>query len=208
MNTIKHTTLALLLFLSFSVSAQPTDEYDFLRGSTLISMIGTTNIYEVDFNGTKYDFIVTVKENSAEKGLVFSYKMTNASGTSGTVYMTDEARKKAHMQNNYFSGGEMKLTDMTTVWLSKEVFDELETKGESKISTDGGETWTVLKRKYYDYNFPIQTKAGLQAVFGYMYCESDDGSAKYWIQTGGNPIILKMDLGWTITYKQFKMAGE
>jgi len=208
MKTLTTATLALLLFLNISVFAQPTQEYDFLKGSTLVSMVGTTNIYEVDFKGSKYDFIVTVKENSAAKGLVFDYKMTNAPGTNGTVYMTDEARKTAHAQNNYFSGGEMKLADMTTVWMSNEVFEELEKKGESKISTDGGETWVVLKRKYYNYDFPIQTQSGLKAEFGYMYCESDDGSAKYWIQTGGNPIILKMDLGWSITYKQFKMAGE
>ncbi len=200
--------MVLSVFVTNPLFAQPTDEYDFLRGSTLISMVGTTNVYEVDFKGTKYDFIVEVTENHSEKGLGFDYKMTNANQTAGTVFMSVEARRDAHMQNNYFSGGEMDLTDMTTVWISDAVYDELEQKGESKISPDGGATWTVLKRKYYNYDFPIQTKAGLQAEFGYMYCESDDGKAKYWIQTGGNPIILKMDLGWSITYKQFKMAGE
>lgn len=200
--------ILLMVFVTKPVLAQPTQEYDILKGSTLVSMVGTTNIYEVDFNGTKYDFIVSVTENHSEKGIGFDYQMTNANKTAGTVFMSVEARKNAHMQNNYFSGGEMDLTDMTTVWISDKVYDELEKNGESKISTDGGDTWVVLKRKYYNYDFPIQTKAGMKAEFGYMYCESDDGSAKYWIQTGGNPIILKMDLGWSITYKQFKMVGE
>ena len=208
MKTITTATVALLMFFNASVFAQQTDKYDVLKGSTLASLVGTTNVYEVDFNGTKYDFVVEVTENHSEKGIGFDYKMTNANQTAGTVFMSVEARRDAHMQNNYFSGGEMDLTDMTTVWISDKVYDELEKNGESKISTDGGDTWVVLKRKYYNYDFPIQTKAGMKAEFGYMYCESDDGSAKYWIQTGGNPIILKMDLGWSITYKQFKMVGE
>lgn len=208
MKTITTATVALLLFFTASVFAQQTDKYDVLRGSTLASLVGTTNVYEVDFNGTKYDFVVEVKQNEVAKGIAFDYHMTNENKTTGSVFISPEARAKAHAQNNYFSGGDMKLDAMTTVWISKEVFDELETKGESEISTDGGDTWVVLKRKYYNYDFPIQTKAGMKAEFGYMYCESDDGSAKYWIQTGGNPIILKMDLGWSITYKQFKMVGE
>lgn len=140
MKTIKHTTLAVLLLLSFPGWAQPTEEYDFLKGSTLISMKGTGYVYEVDFRGTQYDFIVTLKENSAEKGMEFGYKMTNSSNTSGTVKMSAAAKQSGRAQNNYFSGGEMNLTDMTTVWMSKDVMDELENKGESKISTDGGES--------------------------------------------------------------------
>jgi hypothetical protein len=208
MKTITNASIALLLLLAFSVSAQPTQEYDFLKGSTLISMKGTGYIYEVDFRGTQYDFIVTLNENSAEKGMEFDYKMTNSGNTSGTVKISADAKQSAHAQNNYFSGGEMNLTDMTTVWISKQAYDELANNGETKISTDGGANWVVLKRKYYNYDFPVKTKAGMTNDLGYMYCETDDGSAKYWIQTGGNPLILKMDLGWSITLKEFKMAGE
>jgi hypothetical protein len=143
-----------------------------------------------------------------EKGIGFDYYMTNAGNTKGSVLISYDAFKTAHAQNNYFSGGEMNLTDMTTVWLSKEVMEELEKYGEADISTDGGTTWVIIKRKYYNYDFPILTKAGMRNDIGYMYCENADGTAKYWIQTGGNPQILKMDLGWTITYKQFKMIGE
>lgn len=196
----------IILLAATSVYAQY-QEYNPLKGSTLMAMKGGVFTYEVDFYGEKYDFIVTITENTYEKGLTFSYRMTNANNTSGTVNITDNARKTASAQNNYFSGGEMNLTDMTTVWVSNAVSDELEKQGKSKISTDGGANWIELQRKYFNYDYSIKTKTGTISDIGYMYCESSDGSTKYWIQTGGNPLILKMDLGWSITLKEMSLSN-
>jgi hypothetical protein len=39
----------------------------------------------------------------------------------------------------------------------------------------------------------------------FVYAESKDGSAKYWITLNkSNPMILKMDLGWSITFKEMR----
>lgn len=192
----------IMLLAATSVYAQY-QEYNHLKGSTLMAMKGGIFSYEVDFYGEKYNFIVTVTENTNEKGLAFSYQMTNTNNTRGTVNMTDDARKTARAQNNYFSGGSMNLTDMTTVWVSQLVSTELEAKGTSNISTDGGENWIELKRQYFNYDYAVKTKTGEVNDISYMFCQSPDGSAKYWIQTGGNPLILKMDLGWSITLKEF-----
>jgi hypothetical protein len=96
---------------------------------------------------------------------------------------------------------------MTTVWVSNAVSDELEKQGKSKISTDGGANWIELQRKYFNYDYSIKSKTGTISDIGYMYCENSDGSAKYWIQTGGNPLILKMDLGWSITLKEMSLSN-
>lgn len=179
------------------------NEHNPLKGSTLIAMKGTIFTYAVDFYGENYEFIVTVNENSTAKGLSFDYRMTNADNTIGTVNISSEARKTARKQNNYFSGGEMNLSDMTTVWISNLVMDELEKSGESMITTDDGEEfWVKLKRLHYNYDYSIRSKTGTIDDIGYMYCESNDGAIKYWIQMGGNPLILKMDLGWSITLKE------
>lgn len=199
--------LLICMFAGNFASAQ-FQEYDPQKGSNLSTKKGMNYTYEVDFFGNKYDFIVSVTEKSPEKGLSFDYKMTNTKNTSGKVYMSAEALNSARVQNNYFSGGDMKLNDMTTVWISKTVYEELATKGESKISTDGGSTWVALKRVHYNYDFPVKTGAEVQNHFAYMYCEGSDGKAKFWIQTGNNPLILKMDLGWSITLKEFAIAEK
>lgn len=196
--------MLLLVFVTKPVFAQPTDEYDFLRGSTLISMIGTSTILELNYRDQISQMTFTVKENSKEKGLVVDL-------------ITEEGKRPFYMSNNAvnkavsmdYQSVDSLLDDRTIAWISHKVYDELEKKGESKISTDGGKTWIVLKRKYYNYDFPVKTKAGMRNDISYMYCETDDGSIKFWIQTGGNPLILKMGLGWaTMTLKEFIMAGE
>lgn len=146
----------------------------------------------------------TVKENSNEKGLAVD--LTTAEGKR-PFYMSNNAVKNAVIMD--YQSVDSLLDDRTIAWVSQKVYKELEKKGEAKISINGGNSWVVLKRKYYNYDFSVKTKAGMRNDISYMYCETDDSVVKFWIQTGENPLILKMDLGWALmTLKEFKMAGE
>lgn len=206
MKTITNTSIALLLFLAISVSAQPSQEYDPLKGSTLVSSVGSTTVVDVVYNSQPFQMEFTVKENSGEKGLVVDYSAAEAKGT---IYMSKNAVKEAVSIDYSLSGDKINLDDITLVWVSQKVYNNLQEKGEAKISTDGGSNWKVIKRKYYNHDFSVKTKAGMQTDIAYMYCETDDGATKFWIQTGENPLILKLEYGIAVmTTSQFKMQGE
>lgn len=195
-----------MAFVTNLTFAQPTQEYDPLKGSTLVSAVGTSNILELNFRDQLYELIFTVKENSSEKGLVIDYVSAEAKSI---ISMSPNAVKNAVNMDYRLSGAEIKLDDKTIGWVSKKVQEDLMKTGEAEISADGGRSLTVIKRKYFNHDFSVKTKAGMQSDIAYMYCENDDEDIKFWIQTGENPLILKLDLGWAVmTLNQFKEAGE
>ncbi len=94
------------------------DMYEIQKGDKLV--------YHVKAGAVEYDFIITV--NSSEGALDFNYEMTNAKKTSGHVTIGADARDTATRYVNYFSGGELNLTDAITVWLSRTNFRNMSDK--------------------------------------------------------------------------------
>ncbi len=105
-----------------------------MDGSTLVIIPGHILEYEVNAFGSSYVFIVHVK--SVKDGITFEYKMTNEKKTKGIVHISAQAMQKAIEQMNMFSGGEVKLENRTTLWVSEKVFKNLISSGKAKISTD------------------------------------------------------------------------
>jgi len=200
--------LLLFVFISFfSIQSQSQIDLDeeMMNGSTLILMPGFTLVYGVDFHGTTYDFLVHIK--SLEDGIEFDYEMTNADNTTGTVKISKEAFETATSQNNYFSGGEMNLEDMTTVWLSKGVFMDLVESGSAVISPDGGTTMESIEVTEVGHSYKIYNAISNDTIddISYVYAESGDFSIKYLVHLSKyNPLILGMDLGWKIWLKEIR----
>lgn len=201
--------IAMLTGLSFPAMAQL--ERDLIKGSTFIPQEGMILVYEVDFYGNNYDFLVLIQKSSKDK-VVFEYLMTNPNQTSGSVTMLADALESATAQFNFFRGGPVTLEEMTSVWVSRKVFDELTGKaGRSTISPDGGQTQVELiaNKVGYDYSLYNHISERQFNDIAYYYAESADGGAKYWIGTSrAVPIILKMDLGWTISLREMARAEE
>ncbi len=196
---------AIFIFLTIQLFAQIDLDEHILNGSTLLNFENTTYVYEVDYYGIKYDFIVTVK--SLSDGITFDYEMTNAAKTKGTIIMTKEALENAVNQYNHFQGGEKKLTDATTVWVSKKVFNDLVEKGEAVISPDGGKTMVTIGGATPLHDFTMHNAKSDEKMddISHIYAESEDGKIKYRIHMSEyHPLILKMDLGWTITLKELR----
>ncbi|MCF8234055.1 MAG: hypothetical protein K9G67_01415 [Bacteroidales bacterium] len=201
---------SIFLFLTFtcftlSASAQIDMDEEFMQGSTLVAMPGQILVYEVDFNGNVYDFIVHIKE--VEDGISFDYEMTNEAGTKGSVNMSKEAVDNAIAQNNYFGGGEMNLDDQTTVWVSKKVFSDLVNEGVATISPDGGMSRVEIGDVWAGHNYEMYNAISDMTFddISYVYAESPDGDVRYWIHLNeSNSLILKMDLGWSITLKELR----
>jgi hypothetical protein len=198
--------MTLIAGISFQPKAQIDLDSETMKGSTLLLQEGQTLVYGVDYYGDEYDFIVNVK--SLKDGIEFDYKMTNDAGTEGTVNMSKEAVEKAINQFNYFGGGKVDLEDKTSVWVSTKVFNELvSSAAASTISADGGKTQVELEGAEPGHDFTVHNAISGKDMdnISYIYAQSDDGKAKYWIHMSKyNPLILKMDLGWKIWLKELR----
>ncbi len=208
---MKNLIFVITMLIGLNIPAMAQLELDIMKGSTLVPQEGTILIYEVDFYGNSYDFLVLIHEIKKDK-VVFEYLMTNPNQTSGSITMTAEALESATSQFNFFSGGPVTLEDMTSVWISRKVFGELTgEKGRSTISPDGGQTRVELigKKVGYDYSLYNHISERQFDNIAYYYAESADGDIKYWIGTSrGVPIILRMDLGWKIWLREMARVEE
>jgi len=155
---------------------------------------GVKLVYHVDYFGDEYDFIVDMKHVSKE--IEFDWKMTEPVNSSGNVIMTEKALKNAKLLFNYYSDGDtLKLEEYTSVWFSRAVYDALK-KGED-VTIDAGDGDEVLSFEDYE-DFPViidKEESSLKCIYS-----SSDLFGWFWVLDSQKfPLILKMDIGWTIT---------
>lgn len=147
-----------------------------------------------------YDFVVTVKKLGTE--VEFDYKMSNASGTAGTVTIKEKGFAEGTAQNNYFGGGPLVLEDKTTVWVSKKVYTALKENKPLVINPEGEEA-TLKFVKNDKWTVTIEGKPVELPV---LYGETDKGQ-KFWIlDDPENPVICKMEISFTIELKEVTPA--
>ena len=183
---------------SFAQTAKPFGIADF-----------KTATWEVNNNGDVYNFIVSNPKGNTTADFEFDWAMTTGTDMNGHIKITKDAMKSAAAQNNYF-GPRLKnatLTDKTTVWVSQQVFTELIKKGNTQMDVGNGlEIFTVVTDKDGDaekesFKDAIIVK-GSDKTLTTIHVKNADGSRQLWILYNlQNPVIVKMDLGWSITLK-------
>ncbi|MEO9022854.1 MAG: hypothetical protein ABI290_12040 [Ginsengibacter sp.] len=163
-----------------------------------------TYIYTVVFNNQEYDFRVSNPKVDMDNGVSFKYKLTGDVGYAGTVDISKEAITSAHDQMNKFGAEKIDLTDRTSVWISKEVFSEFKTNGTSTINANdwtGSREFTVVSETdNEDTWYPVEVDGETK----YLRCfkvESKDGEELWINDDENNPIILKMNVDFTIELK-------
>lgn len=158
--------------------------------------------YRLEFYGEEYDFYVSDALVDMNKELSFHFKMTDDEETEGNLKITKEALTNAYEQQNGFESGNMTLTDKTSVWVSKKVFNELKEKGEAVMKVDPTKEATTFKiiPAFDIYGNFFATKVNGQEL--YIPCisaESTDGTQTIWITDNPeNPMILKMSILFNI----------
>lgn len=195
---------ALLLFTAlllanfgttFSQSPAPAES------SEVVIKVGTVLVYEVNNEGKKYQFIVTVKK--LEQGITFDWQMTAPINIKGTLEMPEEAVENADGLFNYFTAGNTKLTTQTSVWISRLMWTEMHSEDEMvAISLDGGEPIGFFRESGENYSTQNMGSA-VQLKTSVLKSLSDAETITVW-ENEKFPIILKMYLGWTIELKEIK----
>ena len=192
---------ALLLFSASAASfaqAKKVTPFRIREGSKLT--------YHVEAGGNEYDFIVTVKKLGAE--VVFGYEMTSPADKTGSITIGAEAMKSATAWYNYFSGGAKKLSDETSVFVSKGLYKDILSKPTVSIRTGGAdsepEAFTKLSGMESASNGSTYLKM-IKEIKGKPYSldgpilENADGSHAIRIQqTDYFPVITYMQLNFKI----------
>jgi hypothetical protein len=164
-----------------------------------------TYIYEVFFNDMKYDFRVSNPKVDMDNGVSFKYKLTGEVGYDGTVSISKEAIATAHDQMNKFGKETIELNTKTSVWISKEVFNEFKTNGYSSINAndwEGTKEFQLVSEKNSDDSYYPVT---IDDEVKYVKCIRviAKNGEELWINDDvNNPIILKMKVDFSIELKQ------
>lgn len=172
----------------------------------LISFAGGPKITEnmeatwtVKTGGTSYDFIVN-NVSSMEGGRQFEFEMTNAERTTGIVSISTSAMKSSTKWKNYFTDGANELAKETTVWTSELVYEKLKKDKKVKIVAAREEEEFVVKGKE---KFTVMVD-GKEKGLPCIYAKANSGNEIWILDNKKNPIILKMQVGITVTMTDWK----
>ena len=161
--------------------------------------VGSKLVYDVNNNNTKYQFIITIKK--LENGITFDWQMTTPINKKGTVEMSKEATENATALFNYFAGGLTKLTDKTSVWISQDVWKDMHDDDEMVMLSLDDQEETAFFREDGEVYKTTQNTTAIELKTSTLRSLTDLQTITIW-ENEEFPIILKMDLGWTIELKE------
>ncbi len=192
-------TIILSAFTVFVLSAQNVSD---LESFEKAMKPGTVLTYDVDAGGKKYQFIATVTKLGDE--IAFDWKMTEPVSKTGNVLMSANAVSKAGALFNYFTGGESKLDNETSVFISRKVFNDVSSTSSADVRINGAsDTVTVMSNTISEFSFNLN--GNLVSVPGWEL--QGGGEVKYTvnvIESFKFPLIFSMNLGWTIQLTEVK----
>jgi len=185
-----------LLFITILFLSTGMFFYNFAPGVKLVSAwpcSGNTLTYHLENEGTAYDFIVS--ELVMDKNISFRWKMTEPANITGTVKINKKALDKATNLVDEFSDlSALVMDNETTVWVSRKIYKSLKTPKPITVKFDGkAETLTFKSNE----KLKVKVNEGVQEV-NVLYVESDKGHQLWILDNDKNPLLIKMQLGFTI----------
>lgn len=201
----KYTLLTALIFGFNILFAQINLKDELTKGNSLEIKEGMTLVYGANYYGNEFDINFHIK--SLNHQVVFDYDGTGGRDNSGTIVMAEKALEMARAQDNYYhDGGKKNLENQTTIWVSKLVFNKLISQGEVSISTDGGASQVRLLNGVVQHDYNIRNVNKEETSISCIYSATADEKVKYWVSLNeDNPIIIKMEMGWSIWLKEVKI---
>jgi len=191
---------AKTLDLSLSVlKDDATFTYDLKKGDKLV--------YHVNAYGKEYDFIVAINTFSYDKGIDFNYEMTAPASKTGHVKISADAFHSSRKYKNQFAGGEMNLTDASTIWLCYDAFYDDMPKRQTTMTMDDGAPEVFYRPEEDAVEHEINFKGETVKVEAFLINNKSDGTGnkEIWVHnSSSNPLIIRMDLGFTIELREVR----
>ncbi|MFK7947590.1 MAG: hypothetical protein AB8G11_08375 [Saprospiraceae bacterium] len=162
---------------------------------------GDDFIYEVIDDGEKYKFNINL--NGIEAYYIsFDWEIPEKD-LSGAIFMDETAINSAKSLHNYMKEGYLKLTDKTSVWVSKMVYNEIKGGEIVELLLDGNkENFKLYDETFYEFG----KKMGKPYRIPVIVIANEDASKKIWIADDkDNCLIVMMELDFNIRLIDFKV---
>ena len=196
---MKKIVLLLVTIFLFGFNSQSFSQDNKSNDSWLKS--GSSLNYQVQAGTKDYDFIIS--DLLFTNDIAFSWKMSAPVNTSGKVLMKIDALDTTKNIVNYFNDNSNQIfSDKTTVWMSRKVYKLLLGQQPVGLTIDyKKETVKYLRNEKY-----ALTIDGVKTEVGVMVAASDEGSTFWILDDPKNPLIVKMNLAFTIELKSVKTS--
>jgi hypothetical protein len=165
---------------------------------------GSDLFYKVTMGSSTYNFDLNM--NYFAKSISFDYDL--GVSKSGTIYMSEEALESATNLYNYFSGGYKELKNETSVWISKQLFNDLKSGKSIEIGL-GNNTKEIFKFvRYETFSFGEKTDKTAYQIPVFIV-RSETSKKEIWIANDPkNRLIVMMDLDFRIDLINFMPYDE
>lgn len=178
--------------------------FNMLRGDTLV--------YEVSATGKQYNLYVIPVKYVDGSVADFNWYTSAPDSKSGHIVISSTGLKSSKKYITYFPTGELKLTDASAIWLCGDNYSEI-TKKRTIISFDNNAAEDFVSPSDGDAaTLPINYKGTATDLDGFIIETKPAGTPnrkEMWVMNiSDNLLILKMDLGWTMTLKEVREFKE
>jgi hypothetical protein len=175
--------------------------------SLYMGKTGDKLVYEVNAGGQTYNFIVTLqKPKNDNYRYSFDWEMTAPASKTGHVDVSMDAALNSSKYINFFKGGNLNLTDASTVWMTGQNFGEMPEK-KATMQMDNNAPETFYRKDEAETEQKILFK-GKEVKLDIFKIDNDKAGSEHrqlWIQgISSFPLIVRMDMGWTIVLKEIK----
>ncbi|HOY31605.1 MAG TPA: hypothetical protein PKW80_06970 [Bacteroidales bacterium] len=157
---------------------------------------GSVISYHVMNGAKEYDYVVS--DLVIDNHITFNWKMTDPVNYSGKVKIFNYAIDTASIMVNYFeNGSSQNMVNKTTAMLSRKIYKRLLSQTTVNVTIDkNDETLKFMRNEKY----PVVID-GVSREIDVMMVESETGH-KFWILNYPQfPLIIKMELDFTISLK-------
>jgi len=168
-----------------------------------------TLVYEVSSAGRTYDLLVIPNKFDGAALADFNWKMVGGDNKSGHVVINSTGINNARKYVFNLPGGETKLNDASSFWLSNLNFKEI-AKGSTSLSIDDGTAETFSSPPADAVSTDINYKGKPLSIEGFALqnkAEGEAGRKEIWVMNVSNNLLLiKLDNGnWSMRLKEVRM---
>ncbi len=160
--------------------------------------------YQVTTPTSSYTFTVIIK--TLKPDLSFDWVMSGDVNQKGSVFYENATAADAMGLHNMFTAGAVKLKDQTSVWVSNTFFKLLKSNVTANVSVDKAITADGFKNcGIQSFTFDLN---GTKTTMPYVKANNAENCAGdktiYVLDNAQNPLIMYMNMGWTIELKSIK----
>ena len=168
-----------------------------------------TIVYEVNAAGKQYDLLIIPNKFDGVSLVDFNWKTVGADSKSGHVVINSSGINNARKYLFNLPGGELKLTDASSIWMSNLNFKEI-AKGETTLSIDNAEMETFKSPPADAVSTDINYKGRPLSIEGFALQnkpEGETGRKEIWVMNVSNNLLLiKLDnISWSMRLKEVRM---